>query len=118
MQDKSFLQAIQELQDRITGNFQESIGRMLLYHTTAGNATADIKDEKVRMVVTNVLIAGQIISLLTLMRDMRLLDEGQCNEFITYLLSALTAQHGEITGKFTMDLLYALTSLPPIDTIL
>lgn len=114
MQDKSFLQAIQELQDRIASNFQEAIGHMLLYRTTAVNATADIKDEKVRMVVTNVLVTGQIISLLTLMKDMQLLDEGQCNEFITYLLGTLTAQHGE----FTMDLLYALSSLPQIDTML
>lgn len=113
MQDKSFLQAIQELQTRIANNFQESIGHMLLYHTTAANATADIKDEKVRTVITNVLVTGQIIALLTLMRDMGLLSKEQCNEFITYLLSSLTAQHDD----FTMDLLYALTSLPRNDTM-
>jgi len=114
MQDKSFLQAIQEPRDRIASNYQESIGHMLLYHTTATNATADIKDEKVRKVVTNVLITGQIISLLTLMKEMQLLDEGQCNEFITYLLGTLTAQH----GQFTIDLLNAFSSLPQIDTML
>lgn len=114
MQDKSFLQAIQELQLRIADNFQESMGRMLLYQMTAANASADIKDEKVRMLVTNVLITGQIIALLTLMKDMGLLSKEQCNEFITYLLSSLTAQHDE----FTMELLYALTSLPQNDTML
>ncbi|HLG62013.1 MAG TPA: hypothetical protein VKY19_08780 [Ktedonosporobacter sp.] len=114
MQDKSFLQAIQELQTRIANNFQESISQMLLYRTTVANATADIKDEKVRMVVTSILITGQITALLTLMKDMGFLDKEQYNEFITYLLSSLTAQHDE----FIMDLLHVLASLPPTDTIL
>jgi len=114
MQDKSFLQAIQELQDRMADSFQESIGRMLLYRMTVTSATEDIKDEKVRMVVANVLITGQLVALLRLMRDMRFISEKQCSEFIAYLLASLSNEHGE----FTTALLYAFAFLPPKDTLL
>jgi hypothetical protein len=97
MQDKTFLQAIQDLENRIVGNFQESINHMILHRTTAVNATVDIKDEKMRAVVINALICGQIIALLTLMRDLRILDSSQYDEFTTYLQRSLTSQHGEFS---------------------
>jgi hypothetical protein len=89
MQDKSFLQAIEDLQDRISSNFQDAIGHMLAHGTTVAKATLDIKDEKMRAVVTDMLITGQIIALLTLMRELRMLDEAQYDEFTTYLLHSL-----------------------------
>jgi hypothetical protein len=96
MQDKSFLQAMQELENRFSDNFQESINRMLLSGTTATNATLDIKDEKMRTVVNNALISGQITALLRLMRDMRILDDVQCTEFTAYLERSLVSQHSEV----------------------
>ncbi len=66
MQDKSFLQAIQDLQDRVS------------------------QDEKMRAVVKNTLITGQIIALLTLMKEMGILDETQYDEFTAYLMHSLT----------------------------
>ena len=92
MQDKSFLQAIEDLQDRISSNFQDAIGDMLVHGTTVAKATSGIKDEKMRAVVTNMLITGQIIALLTLMRELRILDEAQYDEFTTYLLHSLSSQ--------------------------
>jgi hypothetical protein len=92
MQDKSFLQAIEDLQDRISSNFQDSIGHMLVHRTTVAKATLEIKDENMRAVVTNMLITGQIIALLTLMKDLRILDEAQYDEFTTYLLHSLASQ--------------------------
>ncbi|BCL78017.1 hypothetical protein ccbrp13_04820 [Ktedonobacteria bacterium brp13] len=97
MQDKSFSQAVQDLQDRVSSNFQESINYMLLYRTTATDATLAIEDEKVRAVVTNELITDQLIALLTLMKDLRMLDKEQYDEFIAYLLRALASQHSEVT---------------------
>ncbi len=97
MQDKSFLQAMQDLQDRISGNIQESLHHMLLHRTTATNAALEIQDEKVRAVVTNELITGQIIALLALMRDLHILSETQYDEFTTYLQRSLASQYGDFT---------------------
>jgi hypothetical protein len=91
MQDKSFLQATQDLQDRIYSNFQDAIDHMLVHRSTVAKATLDIKDEKVRAVVTDMLITGQIIALLGLMKELRILDEAQCDEFTTYLLHSLAS---------------------------
>ena len=85
MQDKSFQQAMQELQDRISGDLQESVRTMLLHGTTATSATLNIKDETIRAVVTDAIIINQIIALLTLMKDLSLLDEAQHKELTTYL---------------------------------
>jgi predicted metalloenzyme YecM len=95
VQDKSFQQAIQDLQDRISSNFQTAINHMLLHGTTATNATLDIKDEKMRAAVTDMLISGQIMALLTLMRDLQILDKAHHDEFIKYLLSCLSSRHGQ-----------------------
>jgi hypothetical protein len=105
MQDKSFLQAIEDLQDRISSNFQESINHMLVHHTSATDATSDIKDEKVREAVADALINGQIISLLALMKDLQLLDTAQYDEFTAYLQQALIAQHCGFTLSLESDLL-------------
>lgn len=91
MQDRTYQQAIEELRDRISGDFQSSVNHMLLHRTSATDATLNIKDENVRTIITDALIAGQIITLLTLMRDLSLLDETQHHEFISYVLRSLTS---------------------------
>ncbi len=90
MQDKSYLQAIQDLQDRLSSDFQKTLGHMLLHRTTVAKATLTIQDEKVRAVVKKTLITGQMIALLTLMKDMGMLDATQYDEFTAYLMHALT----------------------------
>lgn len=93
MLDRSFLQALHDLQERISGHVQEATYRMLLQHATATNATLDIQDENMRTIVTNELITGQIIAALALMRDMGFLDEAHYSEFRTYLRHALASQY-------------------------
>ena len=90
MQDKSFLQAIQDLQDRVSNNILDTINYMLIHRTTVTNATLNIQDEKMRAVVKSTLITGQIIALLTLMKEMGILDETQYDEFTAYLMHSLT----------------------------
>ena len=90
MQDKSFLQAMQDLQDRLSNNILDTIDHMLVHRTTVTNATLNIQDEKMRAVVKNTLITGQMIALLTLIKEMGILDEMQYDEFTTYLMHALT----------------------------
>lgn len=90
MQDKSFQQAIQELQDKLVGNFQDTISRMSKQRTTVREATAGIQDERVRTVVASVLIRGQMIALFTLMRDMQFLDDAQYNELTEFLMNSIT----------------------------
>ncbi len=92
MQDKSFLQAIQDLQDRLSNNFLDTLGHMLVYRTTVAKATLNIQDEKARAIIKNTLITSQIISLLTLMKEMGILDETQYDEFTAYLMHALIFQ--------------------------
>jgi hypothetical protein len=90
MQDKSYVQAIQDLQDRLSHQFLETLGHMLARRTTVDKATLHIEDEKVRAVVKNTLITSQIIALLALMKEMGLLDETQYDEFTAYLMHSLT----------------------------
>ncbi|GCE28280.1 hypothetical protein KDA_37640 [Dictyobacter alpinus] len=97
MQDKTFSEAVQELHDRISSNVQESMHHMLLYRTTATNATLHITDDTIRTVVTNELITDQLIALLNLIRDLGMIDRVQHEEFKTYLLRALAIQHNEAT---------------------
>jgi hypothetical protein len=92
MQDKSFLQAIQDLQARLSGDIQNTITYMLVHRTTVAKATLDIQDEKVRAVVKNTLITDQMITLLTLMKEMGILDKTQYDEFTAYLMQSLTNQ--------------------------
>ncbi len=63
---------------------------MLVHRTTVTNATLNIQDEKMRAVVKNMLITGQMIALLTLMKEMGILDETQYDEFTAYLRHSLT----------------------------
>ena len=92
MPDKSYVQAIQDLQDRLSHQFLETLNHMLARRTTVDKATLHIEDEKVRAVVKNTLITGQIIALLALMKEMGLLDETQYDEFTAYLMQSLTNQ--------------------------
>ncbi|GER92104.1 hypothetical protein KDW_62660 [Dictyobacter vulcani] len=98
MQDKTFSQAVQDLQERISSNLEDSMNHMLLHRTTASDATLEIQDDKVREVVTNELITDQLIALLSLMRDLRMLDKEQYDEFTDYLQRALAAQHHVVTN--------------------
>jgi nucleoid-associated protein YejK len=90
MQDKSFLQAIQDLQDRLSNHTLETISHMLVHRTTVAKATINIQDEQMRAVVKNTLITGQMIALFTLMKEMGILDETQYDEFTAYLMHSLT----------------------------
>jgi uncharacterized protein YutE (UPF0331/DUF86 family) len=89
MQDKSYVQAIQDLQDRLSHQFLETLGHMLMLRTSVDKATLNIEDEKVRAVVKNTLMTGQMIALLALMKEMGLLDETQYDEFTAYLMQCL-----------------------------
>jgi hypothetical protein len=92
MQDKSFLQAIQDLQDRLSNDILDTLGHMLVHRTTVAKATLKIQDEKVRAVVKNTLLTDQMIALFTLMKEMGILDETQYDEFTAYLMQSLTYQ--------------------------
>jgi hypothetical protein len=92
MQDKTFLQAIQDLHGKLSNEFQDTLCHMLQYHTTVTKATSDIKDESMRSIVSKTLIVGQIITLLTLMKNMRIVNEAQHSEFTTYLMRSLSFQ--------------------------
>ena len=92
MQDKTFLQAIRDLQDRLFSDFQNAVGYMLLHRTTAAKATSDIEDEEARTIVQNTLITGQMLALFGLLKEMRILNEAQYNEFAVYLIRSLTYQ--------------------------
>ncbi|HET8842937.1 MAG TPA: hypothetical protein VFN35_15850 [Ktedonobacteraceae bacterium] len=96
MSDKSFSQAMQDLRDKIAVSCHESISRMLLQRTTATDATRDIQDENMRDIVTDELIASQIIALLALLRDLQVVDEEQYKEFVTYLQRHRLFQNGEL----------------------
>jgi hypothetical protein len=89
MQDRTFLQAIQDLHGKLSNEFQETLCHMLQNPTTVTKATSEIKDESLRSIVAKTLIVGQIITLLTLMKSMRIVNEAQHNEFTTYLMHSL-----------------------------
>lgn len=101
MQDKSFLQAMQDVQERVSSHVEESIQRMLLGRMTAACATAAIQDKSVRAIVTNELMTGQIITLLALLRDGDILDEAQYAEFTAYLRRSLISQHTDVMARHT-----------------
>ena len=85
MHDKSFQQAIQELQGRLSNSFQDTLFRMIGYRTTVTEAASDIQDEKVRSIVTETLIIGQITVLLSMMKNMQFINDAQYTEFVNYL---------------------------------
>ena len=85
MQDKSFLQAMQDLQDRISFDSYQSIFHMLSHRTTVAGATMEIQDKTVRALITDELIMNQIMGLLQVTRDLGMLDKAQYDEFISYL---------------------------------
>jgi hypothetical protein len=90
MHDKTFQQAIEDLQGRLSSGFQETVCRMIEYRTTVTRATSDIQDEKVRSVVKKTLIVGQMITSFGILRDMQIINEAQYNEFATYLIHTIT----------------------------
>ena len=92
MPDKSYVQAIQELQDQLSSYSLDTIAHMLTHRTTVSEATFNIQDEHMRAVVKNTLITSQIVALLTLMKEMGILDETQYDEFRAYLMHSLTYQ--------------------------
>jgi hypothetical protein len=92
MQDKSYVQAIQDLQDQLSSYSLDTIVHMLTHRTTVSKATLNIHDENVRAVVKNTLITGQMVALLTLMKELGILDESQYDEFRAYLMHSLTYQ--------------------------
>jgi hypothetical protein len=96
MQDKSFSQAMRE---KVSRYIEEAIERMLLDRTTATYATTAIQNESMRAVVTSELITGQIIALLTLLKEGGILDDTQYNEFAAYLRQALASQYNEIIAR-------------------
>jgi len=92
MSDKSYVQALQDLQDRFSSHSLDTIAHMLTHRTTVSQATFNIQDEQMRTVVKNTLITGQMVALLTLMKDMGILDESHYDEFRAYLRHSLTSQ--------------------------
>jgi hypothetical protein len=92
MPDKSYVQAIQDLQDQLSSHSLDTIAHMLTHRTTVSQATLNIQDENVRTVVKNTLITGQLVALLTLMKEMGMLDETHYDEFRAYLMHSLTYQ--------------------------
>ena len=92
MLDKSYVQAIQDLQDRLSSHSLDTIAHMLTHRTTASQATLNIRDEQMRAMVKNTLITGQMVTLLTLMKELGILDESQYDEFRAYLMHSLTDQ--------------------------
>jgi hypothetical protein len=92
MHDKSFQQAIQDLQDRLLNGFQSTIFHMIGHRTTVAAAASDIQDERVRTIVTKTLIVEQITMLLALMKGMQFINEAQYNEFVDYLTQSPTYQ--------------------------
>lgn len=104
MQDKSFLQAMQDVQQRVSGHIEESIQRMLLQRITATHATETIQDESLRALVTDELMTGQIITLLALLKDGGIIDKTQYDEFTAYLRRSLLSQQIHvITGATLPD---------------
>ena len=95
MQDKSYRQAIQDLQDRLSNHFLDAIAHMLTHRTTVSKATLNIEDENMRAVVKNTLITGQMMALFTLMKEMGILDETHYEEFRAYLMHSLMYQPGD-----------------------
>ena len=92
MQDNSYVQALQDLQDRLSEHSLDTIAHMLTHRTTVSKATLNIQNEHMRAVVKNTLITGQMVALLTLMKELGILDESQYDEFRAYLMHSLTSQ--------------------------
>lgn len=99
MQDKSFSQAMQDVQERVYNHIEETVQHMLLHRTTATYAAGVIEDKSMRAVVTNELITGQIIALLALLRDEGILDNVQYDEFTAYLRRSLVSQRTDVLAR-------------------
>src|SRR5947209_12542171 len=92
MHDKSFQQAMVEWQSKLNNSFENTIYHMIKQRTTVTQATQEIQDEKVRAIVTRMLIVGQVMTLLTLIKEMQIINEAQYNEFTAYLGHSLALE--------------------------
>jgi hypothetical protein len=92
MPDKSYVQAIQDLQDRLSRHSLDTIAHILTHRTTLSQATLNIQDEHMRAVVKNTLITDQMVALLALMKELGILDRSQYDEFRAYLMHSLRSQ--------------------------
>lgn len=89
MQDKTFLQAVRDRQNRLSDDFQSVLGQVLLRRTTVTVASENIQDEKMRTIVKDTLITGQMMALFKLMNELQILDDAHYDEFAEYLIQAL-----------------------------
>lgn len=103
MRDKSFFQAMQDVQESVSNHIEETVQQMLLHRTTVTYAAGVIEDKRMRAVVTNELITGQIIALLALLRDEGILDNVQYDEFTAYLRRSLISQHTDVIARSTSE---------------
>jgi len=87
MQDKTFQQAIQDLQGKMINDVHDTVYRMIEHPTTVAHACAGIQDERTRPFVHKTLIVGQLVTLLDMMKYMQLINECQYNEFVAYLMN-------------------------------
>jgi hypothetical protein len=92
MQDKSFRQAMEEWQSRLNSSFENTIYYMLRQRTTVTQATQDIADQRMQAIITRILLVGQIITLLTLIKEMQIINEAQYNELTDYLGHSLVLE--------------------------
>lgn len=88
MQDKTFQQAIQDLQGKMMNGMQDTVCRMIEHRTTVTHASSEIQDEKIRAFVQRTLLIGQMITLLGMMKDMQIINECQYKEFTAYLMNS------------------------------
>jgi hypothetical protein len=92
MQDKSFQQAMEEWQSKLNSSFEDTLYQMIRQRTTVTQATTAIRDEKMRAIITRILIVGQMITLLILIKEMQIINEAQYNEFTAYLRHSLALE--------------------------
>lgn len=87
MEDKSFEEAIRELQDRTAGEIREQVQRrqQAVIGDTVSNAVSDIESLPMRAAVTDILCRGKIVALLHSLVSMDLLKEAEFQELEGYL---------------------------------
>ena len=105
MQDKSFQQAMVEWQNKLNSSFEDTIYHMIKQRMTVTEATQGIRDETVQAIVTRMLIVGQMMTLLTLIKEMQIINEAQYNELTVYLGHSLALELRDLPidiFKFTL----------------
>src|SRR5437667_11905226 len=87
MQDRSFEEAMQELNARTVKEIQDHMGsrtRAVLENTVSSTVT-DIENVRMRAVVTDMLCLNKIIALLSSLTNMDLLADAELEELKDYL---------------------------------